>query len=257
MESKIKIFECKKDEGVFSRNSKFYPPNTTKNEIEKQFTEVKKTSGEHFGFDYRKIFQAEQKNDNNADLYPNGKYVVITENYMNKENYWDEKIETDILIISDKHKGVVVGNQMADCPILIAEDRKLGVTALSHCGASYINRLLPQDTIESLVKEFNSDLNDIYVYLGSSAKSSTYIYDKYPSWATNKDVWKNYIVKEGNNYHIDMNGAIIKQLKDIGIKNIEESPINTMTDDRYYSHAEAAKGNKDKLGQNFVGFYYK
>ena len=38
--------------------------------------------------------------------------------------------------------------------------------------------------------------------------------------------------------------------------NIEESPINTMTDDRYYSHAEYSKGNKEKFGQNFVGFYY-
>ena len=57
-------------------------------------------------------------------------------------------------------------------------------------------------------------------------------------------------------FMINMNGAIIKQLKELGIKNIEESPINTMIDDRYYSHAESSKGNKDKLGQNFVGFYY-
>ena len=55
MESKIKIFECGKQEGVFSRNSKFYPINTPKSEIEKQFLEVKKTAGKHFNFDYKKI----------------------------------------------------------------------------------------------------------------------------------------------------------------------------------------------------------
>ena len=54
-----------------------------------------------------------------------------------------------------------------------------------------------------------------------------------------------------------MNGAIKRQLEELGIINIEESLINTMTDERYYSHAEAVKGNVGKLGQNFVGFYYK
>ena len=54
-----------------------------------------------------------------------------------------------------------------------------------------------------------------------------------------------------------MNGAIRKQLEQIGIKHIEESPIDTITDSRYYSHRAASMGKKEKLGQNFVGFYYK
>lgn len=257
MESKIKIFECGKQEGVFSRNSKFYPINTPKSEIEKQFLEVKKTAGKNFNFDYKKIFQATQKNSNNNIEYPDGKYVVIDEKYMTNDNFWDERIETDILIITEKYKGIVIGNQMADCPIIIAEDRKLGVTALSHCGAEYINRMLPQDTIKALIKEFNSKIEDIYVYIGSSAKSSTYIYDKYPHWATNRQIWDGNIIEEKNKYHINMNGAIKRQLEELGIINIEESLINTMTDERYYSHAEAVKGNVGKLGQNFVGFYYK
>lgn len=256
MESKIRIFECGKAEGIFSKNKKFYPDNLTKSEITKQFNEVKKRAGEHFGFDDKKVIQATQKyKDCNFD-YPDGKYVVLNETHMQKKDYWKERIEADILILEEKYKGVVIGNQMADCPIVIAEDRKKRVTALAHCGASYIDRLLPQDIIKALRKEYNSNLEDIYVYIGSSAKKDTYIYDKYPYWAINKKLWKDNLEVINGNYHIDMNGAIIKQLKELGIKNIEESPINTMIDDRYYSHAESSKGNKDKLGQNFVGFYY-
>ena len=256
MESKIKIFECGKSEGIFSRNKKFYPDYLTKNEINEQFIEVKKRAGERFNFNYKKIFQATQKLDNGEIDYPNGKYVVLNDSHMQKDDYWEERIETDILIIGEKYKGVVVGNQMADCPIVIAEDRVKGVTALGHCGASYINRLLPQDIVKSLQKEFNSNIEDIYVYIGSNAKKETYIYDKYPYWATNTDLWKDNIEKIDNKYHINLGGAIKKQLKEIGVMNIEESHINTMTDDRYYSHAEYSKGNKEKFGQNFVGFYY-
>lgn len=257
MESKIKIFECGKEEGIFSRNKKFYPDYLTKNEINKQFTEVKKRAAEEYNFDYRKIFQATQKTITNGVDYPDGKYVVLNDTYMQKEDYWEERIETDILILEEKYKGVVVGNQMADCPIVIAEDRKKGVTALAHCGASYIDRLLPQDIIKALQKEYNSNVEDIYVYIGSSAKKETYIYDKYPYWATNKELWDSNIINKDNQYYIDMSGAIRKQLDALGIKNINESSINTMIDDRYYSHADYSKGNKASFGQNFVGFYYK
>jgi copper oxidase (laccase) domain-containing protein len=154
-------------------------------------------------------------------------------------------------------KDIVLGNQMADCPILIVEDREKEVTALSHCGASYINRMLPVDTVKALIKEFNSNIDDLYVYVGSCAKKENYIYDKYPFWATDEKVWKDLIIEKEDGFHIDMNGAIRKQLEQIGIKHIEESPIDTITDNRYYSHRAASMGKKEKLGQNFVGFYYK
>ena len=146
---------------------------------------------------------------------------------------------------------------MADCPILIVEDRAKEVTALSHCGASYINRKLPIDTVQALIKEFNSNIDDLHVYVGSCAKKENYIYDKYPFWATDEEVWKDFIIKKEDGFHIDMNGAIRKQLENIGINHIEESPVDTIIDSRYYSHRASSMGRKEKLGQNFVGFYYK
>lgn len=257
MESKIKIFETGKSEGVMSRNKKFYPEDYTEEDINKQFLETRINIGKKYGFDGKKIFQAIQKTENNNIEYEDGKYVVLTEEHMKKEDYWYEEIPADILILSEKYKGIVVGNQMADCPILIIEDRKQGVTALSHCGASYVDRKLPQDTVKALIKEFNSNIEDLYVYIGSCGQKESYIYDRYPLWAKNKEVWEDCIIEKNGNYHLDLPQAIEKQIKAFNIKSIEISTIDTIKDDRYYSHNAAYHGNSSKKGQNFVGFFYK
>lgn len=257
MESKIKIFESGIEEGIMSRNKKFYKDGTSEEEINKLFLEVRKKIGNKYGFDGKKMFQALQKTEINKIDYPDGKYHVINEEDINREDLWYVEIPTDILILKEKYKNIVVGNQMADCPILIVEDRKKGVTALSHCGAPYINRKLPYQTAEALIKEFNSNPEDLYAYIGSNSKKESYIYDRYPAWATNEDVWNGYITEENKDFHIDMEGAMLKQIRALGIKNIEISKIDTVTDDRYYSHSAFSKGNISKKGQNFVGFFYK
>ncbi len=256
LETKIKIFETKIEDGIFSRNKKFYPSNVTESDILKRFLSVKEYVGKKYGFNGKRVFQPLQKNGTNNVEYPDGKYIILDESYMTKEDYWFERIPTDILILEEKYKGIVIGHQMADCPILIAEDRQKGVTALAHCGASYIDRLLPKQTIEALINAYNSNLEDIYVYVGSCAKKENYVYDRFPIWAKNNAIWDKNISLEDDGYHINLNGAIKQQLQDIGIIHIEESPIDTILDNSYYSHVAAIKGDIKKIGQNFVGFYY-
>lgn len=256
MKSQIIIFETGKKEGIISRNKKFYPENLSQEKINKIFLETRLKAGKMNNFDGKKIFQAKQKTETNGVEYPDGKYIVLNEEHMQKDDFWYEDLPADILIISNKYPNIVVGNQMADCPIVIAEDRFLGVTALAHCGASYIDRKLPIQTIESLQKEYNSKLENIYVYITSCASKESYIYDCYPKWATNEEVWKDSIIENNGNYHIDMLSAIIKQLEEIGITNITYSTEDTVTSSRFYSHSAYAKGNESKKGQNFVGFYY-
>ena len=65
------------------------------------------------------------------------------------------------------------------------------------------------------------------------------------------------IKKESDGYHIDLVGAIKKQLHDVGITNIEISPIDTAKNPNYYSHTNEKKDLQKEGGQNFVGFYYK
>lgn len=257
MKSQIEIFETGIKDGIMSKNKKFYKENLTQEEINKIFLETRLKFAKKYNLNGLHIFQALQKTPLNKLNYPDGKYIVISEENMTKDDYWSEELPADILIISNKYKNIIVGNQMSDCPILIAEDRRLGVTALAHCGASYINRNLPIQTIMALENEYHSNLNDIYVYIGSCIKTESYVYDSYPSWATNKEVWKDCVKKEQSIYKIDLVKAIKKQLKSIGISHIKVSKIDTFKDKNYYSHLAEYNGIKEKSGQNFVGFYYK
>lgn len=256
MKSQIKIFETGLLDGVMSRNKKFYDENLTQEEINRIFKTTRISIGKRYGFNGLKIIQALQKNENNNLSYPDGKYIVIDEKNLQKEDLWYEELPADILIISNKYKNIVIGNQCADCPIVIAEDRKLGVTALAHCGAAYINRKLPYQIIEALKKEYNSNPENIYVYISSGAKKDSFIYETYPRWATNKDVWAGCIEENEDKYKIDMYTAIKKQLQSQKIKNIIINKKDTITDSTLASHYCAVKGQKEKIGQNFVGFYY-
>lgn len=256
MKSQIKIFETGIDVGIMSSNEKFYLQNTSLEQRKKAFKNVRIEAGKKYNFDGLKMFQALQKNEKNGLNYKDGKYIVLSDENMKKTDYWEENLPADILIITNKYPKIVVGNQMADCPILIAEDRKLGVTALSHCGGSYINRNLPYQTIESLIKEFNSKPENIYVYIGSCVTKDNYIYDKYPTWATNKKIWEDCIEEKAGYFYIDMIKAICNQLTKLNIDNIKVSEIDTVISEKYYSHIAEVNGNLTKKGQNFVGFYY-
>ncbi len=256
MESKIVIFETNKLDGKMSKNPKFYPKDVSEEERFERFHQDRLNLGKKFGIDGNHIFRGRQKGLSDVD-YPDGKYILLNETHMTKEDYFWEDLPTDILILSEEYPNIIVGNPQADCPVIICEDRNKGYTALAHCGALYVDRKLPVDTIKALEDCCKSNLDDIYVYVGSCVHKESYIYDKYPLWAKNKEVWKDNIEEKEGNYYIDLVGAIKNQLEEYGIKHIEISPINTATDPNYYSHTEEVAGRQKDGGQNFVGFYYK
>jgi len=256
MESKIVIFEGNMKDGLFTRSKRFYPEDYTEEDIYETYKEARIRLGEKYGFSGLKMFHPKQKMEDN-DVYPDDKAVILDEKYMQKDDYFKEEIETDILILQSKYKNVAVCHNMADCPVLIAEDRRLGVTALAHCGIYHINRGLPKAIIKSLIDNFNSKEEDIYLYIGSHIKKDSYLYNTYPQQATNEEIWQDAIAYKDNKYHIDLDKAILNQLKDYHLGEIIISPIDTATDPDYASHRREKEGDLSKKGQNIVGFYYK
>lgn len=255
MKSQIKIFEANQNDGIFSKNHKFYPENYTDDDIYESIKNDRIKLGNKYGFSGLKMFEVEQKMEDNG-IYVDNRYVIIDEKYMTKDDFFKEKIKADILMITNKYKNIVLCHRMADCPIIIAEDRKKGATAIAHCGIYHINRELPRELIKSLIKAYNSNYSDIYLYIGSCIKKESYIYDRYPEKLNNSKVWKDAIIEENGNYHIDMVKAIENQIQDFNLAEIKVSPINTATDPNYASHREAELGNLAKKGQNLVGFFY-
>ena len=208
LDSQIKIFEANKKDGIMSRNKIFYDENFTQDDINEIFKETRIKLGEKHGFNGLRMIQASQKTETNNVKYPDGKYISIKDKILTTDDYWYLNLEADILMINNKYKGIVIGNMCADCPIVIAEDRKKGVTALAHCGAAYIDRNLPYQIIESLKKEYSSNSEDIYVYISSGAKKENFIYDTYPHWAKNDDVWIGCIDKKDNKYVVKDYGIL-------------------------------------------------
>ena len=256
---KLVIFETNISDGIMSPNKKFYPKDYTDKQIETEFLNTRLKAGKKYGFDGRKILRPKQKDVKFINDYPDGKYVKITNQNLTKEDYWDEEIIADILTINKNYPNIVIGHYMADCPILIAEDTKNKVVAISHCGSKQINREVPRYTIEALLKEANSNIKDIKVYIGSCIKEKNYCYDRYPKWATNTKVWKNNINKKDNYYYIDLISSIKNQLYEQGIaeKQIKVSPYDTYTHPNYYSHTNEVRNEAKPNGQNFVGCFYK
>lgn len=256
MESNIVIFEGNQLDGMFSQNEKFYDKGISKEERKKVFKESRVKLGQKYGFNGLHMFQVTQKMSDNKS-YKDDRYVVITNKYMDKEDYFDKVIKADILMITKDYPGVAIAHIAADCPVLIAEDRKLGVTALTHTGIYHINRGLPKALIESLIKEYNSNPKDIYLYIGSHIKKDSYIYNNYPHKATNKEIWKKAITEKDGKYYIDLEQAIKNQLEEFDFGGVEISNIDTATTPGYSSHSQFYMGNKSKTGQNIIGFYYK
>lgn len=256
---KLIIFETNRQDGCMSLARKFYPSSWTPEQIRESFQNTKERIGKKYNFDSKHILQPSQKDVEKDIQYNDGQYIKITPNILTKEDYWDEKLPCDVLLIDTSCPNVVIGHRMADCPIVIAEDISKQVVAVSHCGASQINREVPKWIIKALKKEVNSNPNNIRIYIGSCIKKESYQYDRYPLWATNKKVWKKSIIRKNNIYYIDLLSAIRDQLLIEGIlkNNIQESSVDTYKDKNYYSHTEEVKDKNSNIGQNFVGCFYQ
>ena len=209
--------------------------------------------GELNGFDWRKMFMASQYTQD-------GSYFEITRDYVEANpNGWTD-INEDILIITDKVPGVVIGHPVADCPAIVMEDRSKGVTAMIHCTAKMVNDKMPMMAADALQKAYNSKDEDIIAYVSACAGDS-WTYDSYPSWATDKKLWEKGIIEDENGlFHINLRKAIQKEMRERNIQNVIYNENDTVTNPEYYSNSAASPyglNDQSKFGRNFCGAFYK
>ena len=215
------------------------------------FIEHRKAMAKDYGFDWHKMFMADQVNKN-------GSYFEITEDYVEANpNGWSD-IPEDILLVSHKTPGVVIGHPVADCPVVMMEDKKNGVVAVGHCSAELIDKKLPMMIADALLDAYGTKDEDISIYVGACA-GEDWTYDCYPKWAQDNELWKYAIVEENGIFKIDMRKAIRKQFNernigkdDLCVFNLE----NTRTNQHYYSNS-VARENAEKFGRHFDGAFYQ
>lgn len=253
------IFESTITDGPMSGQKKFYDEEMTIDEIRNDLLKRRINLGKKHNFNGKKIIIPKQKNKNCNSQYIDGKYELITNKLVEeKDDLWNLTIPCDILVMNKHTKGIVIAYPVADCPVLIAEDTKNQISALTHCSAEHINRELPIDLIKSLEDIANTKKNDIRLYISSCANGQNYTYDKYPLWATNKQVWENHIFKKNGYYHINLKESIIEMLSKYNIKlwQITASPKDTITNPTLYSNNAAHHNIPYKNGRFLVGCFY-
>ena len=247
--SNLQIIESGNKYGNMNLSPRFYPENFTKEEIKKEFNLSREKLGLEYGFDGHKIYIADQ-------LDKKGTYFEITNEYA--ESYpegWTD-IKEDILVMNENVKGVAIGHSVADCPVVVAYDRRQKVVAIAHCGGRETDLMIPAMTIDALASSYNSKANDIIAYISAGADKDSYLYETYPNWIKNEKLWDGKIIEDENGlFHIDLKGTIEKELleRKIDKNNITMSKVDTITNDGFYSNYAEAHGNKEKAGRNFAG----
>ena len=198
-------------------------------------------------FDWRKMYMADQN-------HKRGTYFEITKDYVEAyPNGWSD-IPEDILIVSDKVPEVVIGHPVADCPVVMMQDMKKGVTAIGHCSAELIDKKLPMMIADALTESYGSKEEDISVWVSACA-GPEWEYDTYPKWATDKKMWENAIVEKDGIFKIDMRKVLKQQFIDRKLTGENQVIFNlesTIKNPRYYSNSEA-RNNPDKFGRHFEG----
>ena len=223
----------------------------TKSDKNMIFANHRRAFAEANGFDWHKMFMADQVNKN-------GSYFEITRDYVeNNSNGWTD-IPEDILIITDEVPGVAIGHPVADCPVIIMEDVKNKVTAIAHCSAELIDKRMPMMIADALSSAYNTKDEDIKVHVSSCA-GPTWTYDRWPGFANDKTIWEDtYAITEWDNeFKINLRAAIAGQLIERGIgQNVSYDFADTIIDKEYYSNS-ASRSNPDKYGRQFTGAIYQ
>ena len=225
------------------------------------FKQHRQAFAEAEGFDWHKMFMADQKN-------LDGSVFEVTQEYVEANpNGWTD-IPEDILMMRENLKSVALGHPVADCAVVTAEDRKQGITAVAHCGGEMIDKRIPQMTIEALYRK-GSKPEDIIVNVGARAGDSWVYTDNKPKWATDEQVWDKtgaivpgQMMKDGkmvDSYAVRQDNALAYEFEQVGIpaENIIWDTHDTIIDPMYYSNSAASNGKAEKFGRQFVGAIYQ
>ncbi len=144
--------------------------------------------------------------------------------------------QTDALITNLKEIGLCV--MVADCIPVLLHDELNAVIAVAHAGRNGVKQKIVNKTIQKMLSQFNSKVQEIKVYLGPSIKSCCYEVKEDATQGFEK-----YLHVESEKIYIDIVSKCVDDMQNIGIeaKNIEVSPICTCCDKSYFSYRRDGK----------------
>ena len=245
--SRLKVIDVGKKYGNMSSDPKYYPKNSTGENIRDSVEIRRQLMGEDYNFDGDSMYMASQKDKR-------GTYFEITEDYVDCFSGNNSHISEDIIVMPDTIEGVAIGHETADNPVVMGYDMLKRVTAVGHCSPELTDKMLPKLVIDSLLYTYESNERDIIVYISSGAEKYSNLFRDFPSFVKDLKVWSGMIKEDKYGIiHVDYKGAIKRQLIQRGIpeENIIVSNVDTITNPKYYSTRAASLGQEEKAGCNF------
>lgn len=155
----------------------------------------------------------------------------------------------------------------ADCAVVRYYDKEKDIIGLTHSDAAKTGNNIIQDMSEYMKNHFNSNLENVEVYVGAFAYDD-WIYNNPPKFmydidkegnitGLNKE-WNGYIEDlENNKFKIKYGDKIFDQIRNSGISvdNIYFSDDNTLSDKRYFSNARSINQG-ERQGRNLFGITF-
>lgn len=165
---------------------------------------------------------------------PDACYDLLAEVDERSTTQYTDEIVADGLMTAAP--GVALFLPVADCVATVLFDPITKRLALLHLGRhSTLTKLLPR-TIERFLSE-GSRPEDLLVWMSPSAQKQSYALEYFEH--ADDPAWAPYIEPAGSGYRLDMQGFNAAVCEDAGIRpeNVHRSMIDTVTDDRYFSHS--------------------
>ncbi|MDP3580323.1 MAG: peptidoglycan editing factor PgeF [Ignavibacteria bacterium] len=134
--------------------------------------------------------------------------------------------ESDALITTERNIGIAIS--AADCTSIFIFDSVNKVIAGVHSGWRGTEKQIVLKTIKKLEKEFNSKLDDLFVYIGPSISQKFY-----EVGAEVADLFKPiYVDKQGGKLYLDVLSVNVDLIEEYGV------PVNQIEISPYCSYQE-------------------
>ena len=165
-------------------------------------------------------------------------------NIIDKNNV-GEKIEGDALITNTKNVPLLIFT--ADCVPIAIIDKKNRAIGVAHAGWRGTYEKIGQKTIENMINQYNTNIDDIVCVIGPSIGPCCYevskeLIEKFNIILTNKEE-KFYIIKESK-YYLDLWKVNEIILKEVGVKDNNIINLNICTScksDEFHSYRKDDK----------------
>lgn len=146
-----------------------------------------------------------------------------------------EGVQADVLYTEQPGVGLFL--PVADCVATVIYDPIRKALALAHLGRHATLAGTMAKTIAFFVGK-GSDPVDLHIWMAPSVKQSSYRMEYFD--ASNDPDWQRYCEHRSDGFYIDLAGYNRAQAVENGVdlERIVVSPIDTATDDNYFSHSQ-------------------